>query len=151
MATQLSRKNLVGPLADRAEGWVDVPGWKVSRYFDAAADKATMAQLLGGPKTPALLFSGSHGMGFERGDPLQERRQGALLLQDWPGPKSWKGPIGEDFYFSGDDLRSDAGLLGMIAFNFACYGAGTPELDEFSKQAFKERKPIADRAFLSGL
>ena len=150
-ATQLSRKNLVGPLADLAESWTDVPGWKVSRYFDDRANKANVAGLLGGPATPALLFSGSHGMGFKKGEPLQVRHQGALLLQDWPGPKAWRGPISEDLYFSGDDLRSDAGLLGMIAFNFACYGAGTPEYDEFAKQAFKERTPIAERAFLAGL
>ncbi len=153
-ATQLSRKNLVGPLADMAESWAKEPemaGWTVGRYFDANADKATVSQLFGGPKTPALIFSGSHGMGFAKGDPLQERRQGALLLQDWPGPKKWRGPIKDDLYFSGDDLSSDAGLLGLIAFNFACYGAGTPEHDEFAKQAFKERKPIADRAFVAGL
>lgn len=151
MATQLSRKNLVGPLADMAESWSDVPGWKIARYFDGDASKATVSKLFGGPQTPALLFSGSHGMGFPKGDPLQQRHQGALLLQDWLGPKQRSGPIKEELYFSGDDLRSDAGLLGMIAFNFACYGAGTPEYDEFSKQAFKERKAIADQAFVAGL
>lgn len=150
-ATQLSRKNLVGPLADMVAGWTDVPGWSVARYFDEDASKAKILPLLGGPSTPALLFSGSHGMGFRKGDPLQERHQGALLLQDWAGPKRWRKPIGDDLYLSGDDLSSDASPLGMIAFNFACYGAGTPEFDEFSKQAFKERKPIADRAFVAGL
>jgi hypothetical protein len=151
MATQMSRKNLVGPLADKAESWDEVGDWTVSRYFDERADKAHVSELFGGPKTPALIFSGSHGMAFERGDPLQERHQGALLLQDWTGPKQWKGPIGEELYLSGDDLRSDAGLLGLISFNFACYGGGTPKFDEFSKQAFKQRKAIADRAFVSGL
>jgi hypothetical protein len=150
-STQLSRKNLVGPLADLAESWQDVPGWNVRRYFDGDANKANVTQLFGGPKTPALMFSASHGMGFAKGNPLQERRQGALLLQDWPGPKQWRQAIGEDFYFSGDDLRSDAGMLGMIAFNFACYGAGTPEYDDFSKQTFKQRKPIADRPFIAEL
>src|SRR5439155_1019059 len=42
-ATQLSRKNLVGPLADLAASWTDVPGWSVSRHFDADASKATVA------------------------------------------------------------------------------------------------------------
>jgi hypothetical protein len=150
-ATQMSRKNLVGPLADLAEGWQDVPGWNVRRYLDGDATKANVSRLFGGPETPALLFSGSHGMGFPKDNPLQVRRQGALLLQDWPGPKQWRQAIGEDLYFSADDLRSDAGMLGLIAFNFACYGAGTPEFDDFSKQAFKQRKPIAERAFVSGL
>ncbi|MEM9459007.1 MAG: hypothetical protein AAGF11_32820 [Myxococcota bacterium] len=150
-ATQLSRQNLVGPLADMAEGWTDIPGWTVRRYFDESANKANISQLLGGPKTPALLFTGSHGMGFPKGHPRQQAHQGALLLQDWPGPQQWKGEVGEDLYFSGDDVGNDAELLGLIAFNFACYGAGTPEYDEFSKQAFKERKAIADRAFVANL
>lgn len=151
MATQLCRKNLIVPLSELAERWTDLPDWKVSRYLGADASKSSVSQLLGGPRTPALLFSGSHGMGFPKGDELQFRRQGALLLQDWPGPSQAAGPIGEECYFSGDDIRSDAGMLGLIAFNFACYGAGTPELDEFSKQAWTERKAIADRAFVAGL
>jgi hypothetical protein len=160
-ATQLSRKNLVGPLADMAEGWSDLTDfrkllpegkrWKISRYYDDDARKAKVLELFGGPKTPAIVFSGSHGMGFRRGNPLQHRHQGALLLQDWTGPTSWHGPIPDDLYLSGDDLPSDAGPLGLISFNFACYGGGTPEYDEFSRQAFKERKAIADRAFVSGL
>lgn len=147
-ATQLSRRNLVAPLADMADAWADVPGWKVARYVDEDAGKATVSELFGGPRTPALVFSASHGVGFPKGDPRQERHQGALLLQDWQGPGT--GAIREDLYFSGDDLSRDARLAGLIAFNFACYGAGTPEYDEFAK-ASAERSPIADRAFVAGL
>ena len=151
MATLLSRKHLVAPLADLAEASKGAPGWTVSRYFDERANKAHVSELLGGAKTPALLFTASHGMGFPHGDPLQRRHQGALLLQDWPGPREWSGAIDEGQYFSGDDLSSDANLLGLIAFNFACYGGGTPRYDEFSKQAFKERKEIAEQAFVAEL
>ena len=156
-ATQMSRKNLVGPIADSVEAWVregnkeGLGEWAVSRYFDDRATKSGVRELFGGPKTPALLFTASHGMGFDLGDQRQEAHQGALLLQDWPGPKQWKGKIGEELYLSGDDLSSDAGMLGTIAFNFACYGGGTPRYDEFSRQAFKDRKAIAERPFVSGL
>jgi len=40
----------------------------------------------------------------------------------------------------------------MMGFFFACYGCGTPRLDEFTKQAFKDqREEIAPYAFLAGL
>lgn len=145
--TQLCRRYLVDPLADRIEG--DVPGWKVSRYLDIAARKATVSQLVAGPATPALLFTGSHGVGFPKGDPRQVRHQGALLLEDWEGPGS--GPITEDLYLSADDVPGDADLTGRIAFHFACYSAGSPEHDQFSQQASTRRRAIADHAFVAGL
>jgi hypothetical protein len=41
-------------------------------------------------------------------------------------------------------------LLGLIAFFFACFGAGTPHFDDFAKQAFKGKKEeIAPRNFLA--
>lgn len=145
-ATHLSRRRLVAPLANWAEA-LAVPGWTISRYFDEDATKANIAELFGGRKRPALLFSSSHGMGFSKDDPLQQRRQGALLLQDWRGNI---GPIGEDMYFSGDDLSSNANLAGLVTFHYACYGAGTPEYDEFTKPGTK-REPIANRPFVAGL
>jgi hypothetical protein len=90
-------------------------------------------------------------MGFHIDDPRQLRHQGALLCQDWPGAQAHTGPIPEDFYFSADDLGSDADVLGLLAFFFACYGAGTPKLDNFYRADFADRKPIAPQAFLAHL
>ena len=56
-----------------------------------------------------------------------------------------------DHYFTGEDVASNADLTGMIAFFFACYGAGTPELDQFAAQAFKVREKIAPRSFTAAL
>ena len=62
-----------------------------------------------------------------------------------------KGRIAEDVYFAADDVGSDARLLGLIAFHFACFGAGTPRLDDFAHHAFEEAAPIAPNAFVAEL
>ena len=40
--------------------------------------------------------------------------------------RGWDGPILPDHYFAADDVGSDAGVLGLIAMHFACFGAGVP-------------------------
>jgi hypothetical protein len=50
-----------------------------------------------------------------------------------------------------DDVGDDARILGLIAFHFACYGAGTPRLDDFAHQAFKQPVAIAPNAFVAKL
>jgi hypothetical protein len=148
-ATRMSSESLVAPVcaALRAAR----PDWQMSAFVNEAATKAQLTRLLGGGETPALLFTASHGMEFPNGDPRQRPHQGALLCGDWPGPAGWTGAIPQDFFFAGDDVPGDAGLLGLMAFHFACYGAGTPRLDEFSRQAFKDRAAIAPEAFLAAL
>lgn len=147
-ATISCEQSLISPLFDKFKSW---PGWDVAAVLKDQATKARLADLLGGSETPALLFTASHGMEFPSGHARQIPHQGALLCSDWPGPQSFHGPLPQEFYFAGDDLADDALLSGLIGFHFACYGAGTPELDEFSQQAFKDRQAIAPRAFLSGL
>ncbi|YCM44598.1 DNA/RNA non-specific endonuclease [Verrucomicrobiaceae bacterium 227] len=148
-ATELSAENLVKPLTDQLSKSRDE--WAINTLLGDEATKAGLSELLGGPKTPALLFTASHGMGFPNGDPRQLAHQGALLCQDWPGPRQWRKSIPEDFYFSCDDVAEDAGLLGLISFCFACYGAGTPRLDDFAHRAMDGRAEIAPHSFLANL
>ena len=149
-ATSLSSEHLIQPLADFLTE--KQPDWTIDSLFQEQAMKNNLGQLIGGPETPALLFTASHGMGFPFGDVRQLPHQGALLCQDWPGPQAWKQSIPTDFYFSGEDILQDARLLGLVAFHFACYGAGTPHQDEFARQAFKSsRAEIAPHAFLARL
>ncbi|CAD5911933.1 hypothetical protein [Planktothrix agardhii] len=151
-ATQLSADDLIKPLAELMQK--DQPNWSVETLVKDDTTKARLGQLLGGSETPSLLFTASHGMGFPSGHERQLRHQGALLCQDWPGTFQGEEPISEDFYFSADDITDDARLLGLIAFNFACYGAGTPQLDDFAhkKDAFStERLTIAPHAFVARL
>jgi hypothetical protein len=90
-------------------------------------------------------------MGFPIDDPRQRPHQGALLCQDWPGPLAWRGPIPPDFYFAGDDLRGDARLSGRVIVLHACFGAGTPRMDDFLRRALEVPAPIAPHAFVGRL
>ncbi|HVK11474.1 MAG TPA: DNA/RNA non-specific endonuclease [Gemmataceae bacterium] len=146
-ATAGSSADLAAPLAAAVAG--KFADWQVSALIGERATKAALAPLLGGPDTPAVLFTAGHGVGFPSGHPRQARHQGALLCQDWPGP-DWTGPVPEAHYFSADDVA--AGPAGLIAFAFACYGAGTPHLDDFARSAFGEdRAVLAPHDLVAGL
>jgi hypothetical protein len=152
-ATELSSLELIQPLEKLLAA--KNPGWQIEETPREEAFKARLKDLLGGPQTPALLMTASHGLEFPLTDPKHFHHlphQGALLCRDWPGRAAWgRKPISPDFYFAGDDLTGSENLLGLMAFFFACYGAGTPQLDEFSKQAFKDRMPIAPFPFVAHL
>lgn len=141
-ATELSAEHLIRPLAGdkfpkpskaqlkTAEEYLP---WEKNDWVGEAATKAQLGHLLsGGTNSPALVFTASHGMAFKKENPLQLAHQGALLCQDWPGPRT-RGPVKEDWYFSEQDVSQTANLLGRITFFFACYGAGTPLIDEYAK------------------
>ena len=148
-ATQLSADHLVKPLAEKLAG--EIPAWKFDTVLAADATKARLGEFLGGSDTPAFLFSASHGMGFPNGDSRQAAHQGALLCQDWPGPIQWHKAIPPEFYFAGEDVGSSSALKGHIAFFFACYGAGTPRLDDFAHAASGTQSEIAPHGFLGQL
>lgn len=80
----------------------------------------------GSKAAPSLLFSGGHGMVFDRGHDLQVEHQGALVCQDWKSGS----PVRPTDYFSASDVK-DMNLSGMIHFMFACYGGGWEKHDTF--------------------
>jgi hypothetical protein len=148
-ATELSATQLVAPLAKKMAD--DQKAWKVETVSPREAKKARLVKLLGGAEMPALLFTASHGMGFPIDDRRQLHHQGALLCGDWPGPHVWQKEIPHDFYLAGEDVADDVRLLGLLAFQFACFGAGTPHLDDFAHQTFRERVAITPHAFVAQL
>lgn len=127
--------------------------WKYGLFLKEQASKEKLGRLLGGDERPAILFTASHGVEFPKGDPLQLQHQGALLCQDWPGPRRWQQDrIPKEFYFSGDDVSGQKNLHGMIALCFACYGAGVPKLDQFAQHdGSGDRPEIAPYSFVSRL
>ena len=151
--TKLSAEHLVKPLYEHLEKRYS-PQWQIHAVLRDEAKKARLRNLMGGEETPALLFAACHGMEFPKDDPegRQVGHQGALLCQDWRGPEAEREGIPPGYYLAGKDLTSDVNLLGLIAFFFACYSAGTPRYDEYSKQAFREHgETIAELPFVAAL
>lgn len=147
-ATSMSAEQLIKPLAAKMK--TKFKDWKVDVVDPEKATKANLANYMGGKNTPAILFTASHGMGFKPSDARLLPHQGAILCQDWPGPKA-RIPIDDKLYFSADDIPADADVFGTFAFIFACYGGGTPKSDNFYRQAFGTQKDIAPYAFMSQL
>jgi hypothetical protein len=147
-ATRASARHLVAPLADYLER-DQADRWQVTRFLGEHATKTRLAGLLGAD-APSLLVTASHGLGFPAGDPRQRSDQGALLCQDWAGPRS--GSVTSDHYFAGDDIAAGADLRGLVGFHFACFGAGTPRYDDFSRKSDTHALvDIAPHAFVARL
>jgi hypothetical protein len=147
-ATELSASQLIAPLSRQIQDGQH--GWNIKAIAPQEATKARLAELFGGGQTPAVLFTATHGMLYRAGDPRQFARMGALVCADWPGP-SFTGPVPDSFCFAGDDIASDACLSGLISFHFACFGAGTPQCDDFRQAGAAAPRTIAPKPFAGRL
>jgi len=159
-ATELSARCLVEPLfsgVPETDGQPAVPAIAGLRGFRSTAllgPDATRARLLeslqgrGASGRPSVLFTASHGLGWPGPHPDQPARQGGLLCQDWPGPGT--PPRAGDCLVAAD-LGDDFRAHGLIAFLFACYGAGTPAVDHFPGSPRRAPRPIAAKAFVAAL
>jgi hypothetical protein len=159
-ATQLSSAALVRPLFEGvpAQGdtapYLPIAGMTGFRsrclVGDGEATKARLLELLHarGKALPSFLFTASHGVGgWPKGDARERPGNGALLCQDWPG----FGRIKPEHYLTGAEVGPDAQLRGLVAFVFACYGAGTPRYDNFLRKPGAGPVEIAERPFVSAL
>jgi hypothetical protein len=147
--TYLSANALVKPMASRLAR--EQTDWRIEVVHGGEATKSCLLQLLGGDETPALLLTASHGLAFPPGHPRQLDYQGALLCQDWPGPRQWRDGIPREFYVAADDVGPDARLHGLIAFLYSAYSAGTPSHDRFIHEVGKPPPQIAAKPFLAAL
>lgn len=158
-ATEMFTELVAGPLAHGQEARDGKPArpplgqrqkFEIQSLIGETATKENLGLLLGGKHdggSPALLLTGSHGMGFAPDDERIEAAQGALVCQDWPG---W-GSIEAEHWFAADDLSADAKIHGLVHFFFACFGAGCPLKDDFMVKPNTSPKQIAPRAFVSRL
>jgi len=148
-ATRLSCNYLVRPLHE-----ILASNLKLNEelYFGTAAGKEAskdnLVATLSHSQAPALLFTASHGMGFNKNDQKnQPLLQGALVAQEWkPGVA-----ITRSLIYSGEDICEGANVRGMVHFAFACFGAGTPTYDDFSTGLSGLAPVIAPFPFVSNL
>ena len=158
-STQMSADSLLGPLADGVPAMGDQPeeapvaaerGYRSCCFRAGDATKARLLETLhpsAGTVPPAVLFTASHGMGWPKDDPRQRQSQGALLCQDWSG----FGQISPTHYLTAAEIEAGANVSGLIAFLFACYGAGTPQTDNFLSDRGRGPVEIAAEPFVAAL
>lgn len=149
--TQMAFRHFIRPLSESEEDGpthvLEQVQAKASVVTGAAASREKLKQWLGGGASqPAVVWTSGHGMAFDATDSEQIALQGALLTGDWTGFNT----MNRTHYLAGSDLGSDADLRGMVAFLFACFGAGTPKIDSYPS-ASGERREIAQRSFLAAL
>ena len=149
--SEMATQQLIEPLYEAIQK--GKPNWEINIYTEERTTKEHLSKLLGGPDTPAYLFTASHGIILPVENPRQVDDQGALLCYDYPG-KGISGSAGlpPEFYFASRDVPEEASLLGLVAFLWTGFGAGTPRLDNFYRQKFKdEPAPLTERAFVARL
>lgn len=148
LATQRSARHLMAPLArDFAQ---EHPDWEVGGLIADAATRAALRDALTAEHPLNLLVTASHGAGYPSGDAEQREWQGALVTQQWGGPLV-PGELSRDMLFGAADIAPALRLDGLIAFLFACYGAGTPETDQFLPESVTGVSSIAPAPFTARL
>jgi hypothetical protein len=156
-ATNMSASLLVDPLANGMAGaagalkrpiHVDV-GYDRQLCLGADATKSRLLESLHSAKPPAFLFTASHGMAVPSGNAKQLSTQGALLCQDWPS----FGNVRAEHFLAAADIGDDANVNGLVALLFACFGNGTPDLDQFPMDLSQagNTPPLAPKPFISAL
>ncbi len=135
-ATNLLHDQVAVPLIQGSDGLPPLgkdDGYTIVPFLAEDASKENLAKVLRGETpagTPALLFTGSHGMAFDVTQPdILEKKQGALVTADWRGPDT---AVSEQMYFTADDIPANSSLAGTIHFCFACYGAACPQFDTYN-------------------
>jgi hypothetical protein len=158
-STQMSADHLIRPLAEGTPATADQPaelpvasdrGFRSRCFKVADATKARLLEALHpstGTLPPAILFTASHGMGWPKDDPRQRAAQGALLCQDWAG----FGQVTPAHYLTAPEIEPGASVRGMVAFLFACFGAGTPASDNFLTERGRGPVAVASSPFVAAL
>lgn len=149
-ATALSATLLAAPLGGEVVARSHAA--EVRSEVGAGATKERLIELLCGEGTPDVLFTATHGLGFRRDHPLQRAAQGALVCQEWPGPLACgERPLDPSVYVAADDIPDDGRTAARVVFAFACYGAGTPLLDDYAHMRNRKTARLTSTPFVARL
>lgn len=111
--------------------WTGQSGYESTDTQSNQGSKSHLQGLFGGPNTPALLFTASHGAEIPA-PPLRRRQeQGGLVCASWSGTAGTQA-TDPHHYFAAADLSDSAQILGLIAFLFADYSAGAPAGSDYA-------------------
>lgn len=127
--------------------------YQTEHLLGPTATKPALLELLTRQKNaPAVIFAAAHGLGFPKDHPDQRQRQGALVCQEWPGPKQWPDaqPIPESMFLGGEHVP-EISYQGLVIFTFACYSAGTPREDDFAHLQAQPPQELAAQPFVAYL
>jgi hypothetical protein len=153
-ATDLSSKHLLSPLHDGTDEDAAIAGelgFQATSFIGAAAKKAALIELLhDGDQRPALIFTASHGLKCKHGSQVQRKQQGGLVTAEHSTSAALDPAKA---LFAASDVRDDATIHGLVAFVFACFGAGTPQRDQFPQNPDELGTPeaIAPEPFIAAL
>ena len=116
------------------------------------ATKAALIKVLASADRPRVVVTATHGVAFEPGHSQQDAMQGALLCQDWPGPKA-DAPVLPSHCFAAADVTAGIDAGGAFLLLNACFSGGTPRQDEFwfAAKNTVDVKTLAKRAFTAKL
>lgn len=144
-ATELSRRELVEPIARdftrRSQGL----GWSVETIVGEEASKARLQSVVEAPSMrDGFLLTAAHGLGFRQPSMRQRALQGAVVCAEWHGPDRVRARVPGSHYFAGRDVGPSCRVEGAMCLGFGCYSAGTPERDTFFQG--EGRMPIQARS-----
>ena len=162
--TSMSSEYLVKPLAEKVAAskaqWLaqaksdDFPDWQVETILKARLPKLAWPPCWAATARLPCYFQPATVSASPMAIPARSCTRGPSSARIGPVRSSGASLSPRDFYFAGEDLSQNDNMLGTIAFFFACYGAGTPQLDEFAPQIWRdqpERREIAPHDFVAGL
>ena len=155
-ATQLSAELLAKPLFNYTQEKSQRQKWLPPVLVPPEqANKNQLINIMGAKNRPLSFFQplmesvGQPVIAASNHSRVHWSARNGLVRNQWPGAPDRSMYLGaEDIV----DLPSGSqGLLGGIAFFFACFGAGTPDLDDYALAQNRQRMKIAPRPFIAEL